>query len=542
MRIQLPTRKGNLNTNPEIEFEQLVIVGANGSGKTRFGSRIEETNLKNTHRISAQKSLTFPREVSPKSKERAEIEFFYGYYYESYNDAQHLQQKKSYRWGNKLSTHLLNDYEKLLVLLHTEEFEESLSYKEGRQSKPTTKLDVVQEIWEKVLPHRKLIKRAGVIETYPAGQEENKYNATEMSDGERVIFYLIGEVVCAPQNSILVIDEPEMHIHKSIVKNLFDLIEIQRPDCAFIYLTHDIDFAFTRHNATKIWTKSYEGNNVWDYEFLDDEMPIPEQLYLEVLGSRKPVIFLEGESSSIDYELYEQVYNSYTLKPLGSCDKVIQSVKSFNNEKSFHHIESFGIIDRDRRLSDDIVRLNNKNIWILDVAEAENLLLIKEIVTALADYLGKDNEAVFNTVKENLIQFFKAELENQILLHFKEILTKQFSFLSNFSSKTIIEVVSEIDVNYNQIDKKEIYENIDKEFKEVIESKDYDATLRLFNLKNALIPNSKVCELLGIRNKQEYLKLVITILKKKGDLADRIKTGIDNRVIKNITQQRLIAN
>jgi ABC-type branched-subunit amino acid transport system ATPase component len=84
----------------------------------------------------------------------------------------------------------------------------------------------VKSIWEKVLPHRKLKIKSGVIETYPTGQEANKYNASEMSDGERVIFYLIGEVVCSPENSILVIDEPEMHIHKSLVKKLLILWRI----------------------------------------------------------------------------------------------------------------------------------------------------------------------------------------------------------------------------------------------------------------------------------------------------------------------------
>jgi hypothetical protein len=535
MKIILPTKKGNPNTNPELEFEQLVIVGANGSGKTRFGSRIEDINLKNTHRISAQKSLTFPVEVSPKSKQRAENEFLYGYHYDTYTDSQHLQQKRSARWGNKLSTHLLNDYEKLLVLLHTEEYEESLSYKEGRKPKPRTKLDIVQSIWEKVLPHRKLIKRAGVIETFPTGDESGKYNASEMSDGVRVIFYLIGEVVCSPENSILIIDEPEMHIHKSLVKQLFDLIENERPDCSFVYLTHDIDFAFTRQNAIKIWAKSYLGDNIWDYEFLHENMPIPEQLYLEVLGSRKPVIFLEGEDSSIDYELYEQVYTDHTLKPLGSCDKVIQSVKSFNGDKSFHHIDSFGIIDGDRRLEGDIAILNAKNIWILDVAEAENLLLVEEIIKALSTHLGKNQDEVFDQVKSNLIEFFDQELNNQILLHFKEILRRKFIFLSNFKSNNIDEVSSEIDINYNNIDKKKIFEEIKTEFKEVIAKEDYNSVLRLFNLKKALIPNSKVCELLGIRNKEEYLKLVITILKRKGELYDLIRTGIDKKVIKNAT-------
>ena len=124
----------------------------------------------------------------------------------------------------------------------------------------------------------------------------------------------------------------------------------------------------------KIWTKSYE-NNTWDYEILDENLPIPEQLYLDILGSRKPILFLEGDNSSIDYELYEQVYSDKTLKPVGSCDKVIQVVKAFRGQQGFHHIASNGIIDRDRRQQADIISLNRNGIWVLDVAEAEKSTL-----------------------------------------------------------------------------------------------------------------------------------------------------------------------
>lgn len=536
MKINLPTKKGTPNSTPNIEFNQLVVVGANGSGKTRFGSRIEETYLGQTHRISAQKSLTFPTHVSPTSRERAETAFKYGNYYDHFrNENQYHSQKVNARWGGNLNTYLLNDFDKLLVLLHTEEYEDSLSYKEGRIPKPTTKLDRVQSIWETVLPHRKLLKTAGVIETYPTGQIASKYNASEMSDGERVIFYLIGEVVCAQQNAIIIIDEPEMHIHKSLIKTLFDLIENERPDCSFIYLTHDIDFAFTRQNAVKIWAKTYEGQNVWDYEILDESMPIPEQLYLEVLGSRKPVIFLEGESSSIDYELYEQVYSDYTLKPLGSCEKVMHCVKSFNEQNTFHHIASYGIIDRDRRLDAEIPKLNAKGIWVLDVAEAENLLLLEDIVKAITTHLGGDPDKIFNEAKDNLFKFFQTQLESQVLLHFKELLRKKHLALVDFSAKTIADTIIEIDTGFAAIDKQNMFDTIRTEFEQVINTKDYQGLLRLFNLKNALIPQSKICELIGLKNKEAYLNLVITLLKKRDAVSQSIKTAIDNCIIKNAT-------
>ena len=535
MKIELPTKKGQPNTNPTTEFRQLVVVGANGSGKTRFGSNIEKRYNQITHRVSAQKSLTMPDFVGTKSREAAESEFLYGGWSKDNNDWNKNEGWLHYRWGNNINTYLLNDYEKLMVYLHTEEYEQALGFKENGGIKPNTKLDRIQKIWETVLPHRKLRKKAGVIETFPTGQEQDIYNASQMSDGERVIFYLIGEVVCSPQDSIIIIDEPEMHIHRSLVKSLFDLIENERTDCVFVYLTHDIDFAFTRQNATKIWAKSYDGNDVWDYEFLDELSPIPEQLYLEVLGSRKPIIFLEGEASSIDYELYEQVYYNHTIKPLGSCEKVIQIVKSFNEQNGFHHLESFGIIDRDRRPASDLVKLNSKNIWVLDVAEAENLLLEENIVKAISVHMGRNPDETIIQVKSNLIAFFNSQLESQILLHFKENLRRNFLGITNFNTKDIGSVLMEIDSLFSAIDKQNVYDETRVEFERVIATNDYNAVLRLFNLKNALIPQSKICELTGIKNKEEYRKLVITLLKRNDSVSLAIKSAIDSKIIKNAT-------
>lgn len=159
MNIQLPTKKGQPNSNPTIDFNQLVVIGANGSGKTRFGSNIEQRYNQMTHRISAQKSLSMPDFVSTKSREVAEGEFLYGGWDKNdqnwYKTTGWLQN----RWGNNLNTFLLNDFEKLMVLLHTEEYEQSLNFKENGGNKPNTKLDKIHKIWEIVLPHRRLRKR-----------------------------------------------------------------------------------------------------------------------------------------------------------------------------------------------------------------------------------------------------------------------------------------------------------------------------------------------------------------------------------------------
>ena len=529
MKINLPPKIGEAGSCGELDFEQLVVIGANGAGKTRFGSWIEEHNLEKVHRISAQKSLSMPSSVSTTSIEIAKEDLLYGTHNE---DKRWLKEygRKGNRWNNNLNTSLLNDYQKLMVLLHSEEYEKSVYYKDHGGEKPITKLDKIQQIWESVLPHRKLEKKAGEIDIYPNGHSDKKYNGSEMSDGERCIFYLIGEVLCAPENSIIIIDEPEMHIHVSLIKHLFDLIEVERPDCAFVYLTHSIDFAFSRQNAVKIWAKSYE-NKEWDYEILNNEMPVPEQLYLEVLGRRLPVIFIEGDNSSIDYEIYSQVFTDYTLKPVNSCTKVIQIAKSFNDAVDVHNIKSYGIIDRDRRDKVDVNNLVSKNIWVLDVAEAENLLLIEEVVRVVAGHMGKDPNVAFSAVKNNLINFFSKKMSSQVLLFLKAVLSRKYLELADFNSEVFADVIPEIDSKYASIDRKAIYDGISADFQKILDDEDYDGILRVFNLKNALIPNSKVCEETGVRSKEEYRKLVITLLKKNDENSETIRNAIKSKII-----------
>lgn len=536
MNIILP-KKLNSPESTTIDSKSIVVIGANGSGKTRFGTDIENRYNKQTHRISAQKSLSMPKEVSPTSKLRAESEFLYGHYHED-DPSNDVRFKLGQRWGQNPNTFLLNDYAKLMVLLHTEEYEESIKFKEEYKpgqlkEKPITKLDRIQNIWEYVLPYIKLVKKAGSIETHPLENTDSVYNASEMSDGERVIFYLIGEVISVPENSIIVIDEPEMHLHKSITNRLWDKIEQERTDCTFIYLTHDIDFASSRQEATKIWTKGFDGNS-WDYEILDDNSELPEQLYLEILGSRKPILFIEGDDSSIDYKLLQFIFTDYTIKPLGNCQKVLETTKSFNEQKGFHNIESFGLIDRDRRTDEEIKHIKNPNIWIGLVAEIENFLLLEEIVKIVAKCMMKDDPAdIFSSVKENVISFFETQADKQALEHTIARIERIFkSAIDNSAVKQFEELESSLNEFWEKQNFKDIYTEIKTSFDELILSKDYGEILKVFNNKG-LVSNSNVAKLCDLSTKNDaYFNYIIGILKQNKKNSEVIKHAIIKKIEK----------
>lgn len=60
----------------------------------------------------------------------------------------------------------------------------------------------------------------------------------------------------------------------------------------------------------------------------------------------------------------------------------------------------------------------------------------------------------------------------------------------------------------------------------------------MFNLKDALIPKSGVCSETGVVNKEEYRKLVITLLKKNDETSSVIKKEIDSKIIKSPISQK----
>jgi len=193
-----------------------------------------------------------PDTTSPTSIIDAEKDLLYG------NVQGQSANKNAHKWGNKPATFPLNDYQKLMKYLFSDHTEESAKYLAASKAStlkiepPITKLDLVKETWESILPHRELLIGGVRVQTKTRNANAQPYNSSEMSDGERVIFYLIGQCLAASQQGIIVIDEPELHLHKSIQAPLWSAIERLRPDCLFVYFTHDVDFAVAQESSKRI--------------------------------------------------------------------------------------------------------------------------------------------------------------------------------------------------------------------------------------------------------------------------------------------------
>ena len=124
-----------------------------------------------------------------------------------------------------------------------------------------TKFEKLSEIWDSLLPHRRLHIGGDDI-TVRTSDNAATYTASDMSDGERAIFYLVGQTLVAGEDSVLVIDEPELHLHPSIMTLLWDELGAARPDCSFVFITHNLEFAAARPGA-KYVVREYQPGPAW---------------------------------------------------------------------------------------------------------------------------------------------------------------------------------------------------------------------------------------------------------------------------------------
>lgn len=495
------------NSNSELQHEELtleagkttIIIGANGSGKTRLAVYLEEQLGEKAHRIAAHRALSLNPNVDKIPEAKARQYLSYGI---SMNGIS-ITDRKYYRWDNKAPTILLNDFDRLLQYLFAQQNNLAVenNQKLNRDEEITnskTKLDILQEVWERLLPLKKLHITADDIRVSSIGIESTDYSASEMSDGERAVFYILGQVLSANEDSILIFDEPELHIHKSIISNLWDEIEKLRPDCSFLMITHDIEFAATRV-AKKYVIRNYYSDPAWDISEIPDS-ELDEQTITLILGSRKPILFVEGEKTSLDMETYRLCYPEWTVIPKGACKDVIQAVSSLrklNKDMPILNIKCAGIVDRDTRDSSQIHELEEQGIKVLLCSEIENIFSLSSMVHEVLKIEGFNGNELNNKkeqFKGRLLDYIKNDLSDDKLEKFvvKRIHRRIDNYLKNIDlsntqnskemkGKLTSEMVALTDSKIN-----EWISEMKDEIQECINNQDIDRLLYIYENKGLL--------------------------------------------------------
>lgn len=516
--LTLPRLTGAKEAPGLPEGRQLTIIGGSGAGKTRFMERLMELTGDRTYCLSAIRA-PFPERAE--SKLKGSIDHLYS----------QAASRRPY-----MRTNAVSELEKLVFMLFADEFEQLLKLKEKSRHKgnilrfPATKLDKLKGVWEKIFPGNKIITSEGTL-LFSTEAGNDLITAEKLSQGEMAVLYYVAGALYAMPNAVIFIDAPSLFLHPSILNALWNSIETLRPDCTFVYNSVDVEFVSSRSGNVSLWVKSYDAaKNEWDYEIIAPG-ELPEDVFVDLVGSRKPVLFIEGDQThSIDAKLYPLVFPDFTVKPLGSCDKVIETTRSFNGLTTMHHLESHGIVDRDRRTDKEVEYLRRKSVMVPEVAEVENLFLLEDVVRAMAKVRGKNPETVTRKVKSRVFAEFQRRLQAQVLEHVRHRVKREVDSKIDAKFSCITALETHLRQLITILNPRKQYNELHHHFRKIVETEDYGGLLRVFNHK-PLITECDLHGLLGYKSKDDYIRGVISELKTNSPASDKIRAAIRNSFI-----------
>ncbi len=458
-----------------------VIIGANGAGKSSLINELRKNSIDEMFVLPAQKLLyfmsnVFGRDSISKEKYLADLK------------------KAEIKYDTiEIQTHNIEDYfsssfTKMITLLVKDYTNIATRKSRGEIDLHLALWDRVEQVWNLILPEIKFILEPDnrVVEVEKNG---SRYSINGLSDGERCILFYIGNVFLAPENSYIVIDEPETFLNAAVYNELWDLLISERPDCQFIFASHNMDFVQSRTNATYLWCKKFEAPYNLDYQLLEDSQEMPLSLLTEVSGTRKPILFCEGTKTSIDYQIYSKLFSDFCfVKPVQGHKQVIQYTKAYNNLQHLHGNTAYGIIDNDWMDESSIQVYKEQNIFVLPFNEVEMMLVDEAVVKSCLpfdDDTGQQRK--FNNFKDAIISSCREKKDKIIRIALKKRLDEFME--SHFIEKSepnehdahvfLDSLASEFDVDST-------FNKINSIVVKSLASSDFSTILKICNLKKEI--------------------------------------------------------
>ncbi|MDE7411056.1 MAG: DUF4435 domain-containing protein [Paramuribaculum sp.] len=509
-----PPHLNGLKVDLPGDIQKLIIVGSNGAGKTRFTAAMAAANSEHSFPLSALTAI-FDSSLADDG-------------FPNSLDTLYVKSKSD---RGTLSSVPTSGLGRLLSMLMQDELTNLLDYKlrhavDSGIAMESTRLDTVIRLWHEIFPQSKVFLSDGKL-CFTRAHDIDAYPAARLSPGEKAVIYYIAAMTYAPSGADVYVESPELFLHPTVMQGLWNRLELLRPDCRFIYTTHDLDFAASRSGAPVVWVRDYDpASSLWDYQIIPADKSITDEIYMAIVGARKPVLFIEGDGiRSIDSRLYPLVFKDYTVQSLGSCNKVIEATRTFNDLNAYHQMSSYGIVDRDRREIKEVEYLRGKRIMVPEVAEIENILMLEDVIAIVAASRGKDVNKVLRKVRNAIFSQFRSNLHQQALLHTRHKVKRTMEYRVDAKFDSIRALEEHINHLVTEINPRRLYENFCKEFYRYLEEKDYASILRVYNQKS-MITTSNVVALCGFGSKDEYVNYIVDLLRSDNAVAENLRKVI----------------
>lgn len=370
--------------------QMLFILGANGTGKSSLMQHFAQSNDNTkTRRITAHRQSWF-RSGSPEftGKQRAEYE-----QYVSQHDRQ-----VSARWMDEYSQ------QRAQMAIYDLVDSENVRAREIARAFDAKNADDIDRLSAKggaFATLNRLLRLANldILVSVEAGDEimatrngSARYSIAKLSDGERNAILIAANVLTVPAGTLLLIDEPERHLHRSIVAPLLSLLLKERPDCAFVVSTHEPLLPVDNPGSKILLTRScvYQGDHVisYDIDLLEDVAGIDDDLKKTILGERRKIVFVEGVESSLDKPLYSLLFPNSSIVAKASCREVENAVVGITGTAELHWVKPYGLVDNDSSEPERIADLQTKGVTPLNVYSVESIYYHPEVQRLAAEKLS----------------------------------------------------------------------------------------------------------------------------------------------------------
>ncbi|AXX18943.1 MULTISPECIES: AAA family ATPase [Serratia] len=346
------------------------------------------------------------------------------------------------------------------------------------------------------------------------------YTLSKMSDGEKSALIICCEVLCANSGALIVLDEPERHLHKRIVSPLLsNLIEARR-DCAFVISTHELTLPsfFKESTVVSINSCTYENDEPtqWNISVIrkyDEALNgLDEQVKADILGARNNMLFVEGTQASLDAELYGALFSNASVISKEKCDLVEQAVKGLRNNTTAHWVNAVGIIDNDNKVQSQIENLNLNFVFSLSVHSIESIYYHPKIIRwVLCSVKDTNLTSSVDECFDKVCEIIRSALEEK----------KEHLCCRAIEKKIRAEVMSSIptqkeireggtyskEINFSSLLNDEI-----GYFDNLMHSSDFDSLVGRYPIRetNFLVPVAKQC---GFIDRKRYELNVIRVIR-----------------------------
>jgi ABC-type cobalamin/Fe3+-siderophores transport system ATPase subunit len=237
------------------------------------------------------------------------------------------------------------------------------------------------------------------------------FDIAELSDGERNTLYLISEVVALPKDGLILIDEPERHIHRSISVPLIQAVMDLRSDCSFVLSTHEPELVDAFSNPTVVLVREYQRPNRWQFDVVEEFEEINDEYFSSLWGERKLILFVEGVGTSLDNQIYSILFPHTSIRACGNCLEVERAVRGINEADRIHWINAVGLIDGDNRTTEQRDTLQSRGIFTTNCYSVEGIYYHPDTISMVAErycpIVSLDPKNAVDQLSEKMVEEFR---------------------------------------------------------------------------------------------------------------------------------------